>query len=206
MKITVDYILEKYKHRTFYLYHILGKKWGCTLDIERRLRKQGFTPNDCVEIKEVIGVRVADRLEKFLNEREGYPYNHTQSYIKNLLNRAIGLSKMDYSKRDNSYLGKWNKGRVVSNRTKKKLSLVIRKAFAEGTIDRNKYGKKGQDNNNSKLTENDVRIIREKHFKLINQNCKVPKGKLTSKQLSEKFNVTTVTILRIVNRNMWKHI
>ena len=206
MKITLDYILEKYKHRTFYLYHILGKKWGCTLDIEKRLRRQGFSKDDCVEIKEVIGIQVADRLEKYLNEREGYPYNHTQSYIRNLLNRAIGASKIDYSKRDTSNFGKWNKGRVHSERSKKNVSIGIRKAYANNTIDRTKFAKNGEDNGNSKLTEDDVRTIRKEYFKVVNQNTKIPKGKLSSTQLAKKFNVNFITIRRIILRETWKHI
>ena len=80
--VTIDDIKEMYKDTTFYLYHIKGKKWGCSMDVERRLKEQGFSKDDTEEIKEVIGIEVADKLEKELNLSHGYPFNHTQSYLR----------------------------------------------------------------------------------------------------------------------------
>ena len=92
--MTIEEIKEKYKFHIFYLYHIKGKKWGCTLELKKRLQKQGYTIQDTEEVKQVIGIQVADRLEKFLNEREGYSYNHTQSYINALYKRCLASKKV----------------------------------------------------------------------------------------------------------------
>jgi len=223
MEITIDYIVEKYKHRTFYLYHILGKKWGCTLNIEKRLRRQGFTPNDCVEIKEVIGIKVADRLEKYLNEREGYSYNHTQGYIVSLLKRNKGaqVKNKKYTKTYTSR-GEYK----LSNRHKNNITRGLKKAYQEGRrtkpdmsyLQSEEYRKKlskaallqwldpkrkekmlkGPDNGVSVLSADDVRFIRKTYFRTINQNTPIPKGKMSTNQLMYKFKCSKGVILNVI--------
>lgn len=207
MQITLDYIYEKYKHRTFYLYHILGKKWGCTLDIETRLRDQNFTKNDCDEIKEVIGIKVADRLEKFLNEREGYSYNHTQGYISALSKRLKGLANLDYSKRNNTNIGKHNKGRKHSNQTKKLVSIKSKQAHSNLSAESyNRMIHLGSENGNSKYTEEQARFVKKYYFKQKNQFSSIPEGKMSSKQIIDKLGVTKKFIHDIYQGKTWKHI
>ena len=58
----------------------------------------------------------------------------------------------------------------------------------------------------SKLTEQDVRFIRKVYYKVENQNTPIPKGKMRRKQLADKFNCSTQTILRVVSGKGWKHV
>jgi len=80
--VTIDDIKEMYKDTTFYLYHIKGKKWGCSMDVEKRLKNQGFSKDDTEEIKEVVCIEDADKLEKELNLSHGYDWNDAQSYLR----------------------------------------------------------------------------------------------------------------------------
>jgi len=58
----------------------------------------------------------------------------------------------------------------------------------------------------SKLTEEDVSFIRKVYYKFYNKLTPMPKGKMSSKQLVDKFNCTIDTISKIVNGKTWKHI
>ena len=56
----------------FYLYHIKGKKWGCTEDLEFRLKQQKFTIEDCANIITVGNLTKADQMEYDLNIEYSY--------------------------------------------------------------------------------------------------------------------------------------
>ena len=202
MKITLDYILEKYKHRTFYLYHILGKKWGCTLDIEKRLRDQNFTKNDCVEIKEVIGIQVADRLEKFLNERDGYPYSHTQSYIVALI-KQLKRNK-NRKRKPSGIVTKGFSGKNHSNRSKLKTSRTVKRLYKEGKIKPTRHS--GEKNGMAKYTAEQARFVKQHYFKQKNQYDIPPKGKLTVRQIMDEINVSYRFVRRVSTDGGWKHI
>jgi hypothetical protein len=201
MDITIDYVLEKYKHRTFYLYHIKGKKWGCAMDIDKRLKKQGYTIEDTEEVKEVIGIQVADRLEKLLNEREGYPYNHTQAYIRSLLNfnKASQKSPQNGAPNNTNRLGKRH-----SKRTKKQIGNTVKKKYASGEFNPKRH--KGSANGNSKYTAEQARFVKQHYFKQKNQFDIPPKGKLTVKEIQEKIGVSYKFIKHVTNGLTWKHI
>jgi hypothetical protein len=62
------------------LYHIKGKKWGCSIQLEDRLSKQGYTLKDVCEIIEVLDVDEASNMERELNIRDGYGWNQSQDY------------------------------------------------------------------------------------------------------------------------------
>lgn len=233
MDITLDYLYEKYKLRTFYLYHIKGKKWGCTLELEKRLSKQGFTLDDICEIKEVIGIRVADRLEKILNEKEGYSYNHTQSYIRALLMRCKSSQKANSLPRK-KHKTKANRADKLSNRHKKHIGIGLKKAYDEGRrterdtsyIQTEEYRKKlseaqlknwqdpkrkekmpkGCDVSNAVLKEDDVRFIRKTYFKRVNQYVPIPNGKMSLGQLVDKFKCDRGVILKVVQNKSYKNV
>ena len=58
----------------------------------------------------------------------------------------------------------------------------------------------------SKLTEEDVKFIRKVYFRVVNKFTAIPKGKMNSKQLEDKFNCDKTTILRVASGKTWKHI
>jgi hypothetical protein len=62
------------------LYHIKGKKWGCSIELEDRLSKQGYTLKDVCEIIEILDVNKAADMERELNIRDGYGWNSSQDY------------------------------------------------------------------------------------------------------------------------------
>lgn len=217
MNITLDDIKKQYKFHIFYLYHIKGKKWGCTLQLEKRLKKQGYTIEDTEEIKEVIGVEVADRLEKFLNEKEGYSYNHTQSYLLNLFRRVKNSrTPKKYNKPKN-----FNRPSKLSNRHKKNIGIGLKKAYEEGkrnNIDRSfmqtdewkqmlskntseqwknpkrkEMMPKGPDVNNALFSEEQVKQIRQKYKE---ENTSYTK-------LAEEYNCSKSCIANIIKRKTY---
>ena len=64
----------------------------------------------------------------------------------------------------------------------------------------------GELNNASKFTEEDIKFIRDNHFKRINQSIPIPKGKMSGKQLAEMFNVNQSAISKVVNNLAWTHV
>lgn len=73
----------------FYLYHIKGKKWGCTKRLEQRLKKQGYSISDLDRLITVANLELADSLERQLNNEYGYSNQH-QSYIKTIAKSVKG--------------------------------------------------------------------------------------------------------------------
>ena len=64
----------------FYLYHIKGVKWGCTKNLEKRLKAQGYTINDCDRIITVGNIDKAADMEKELNISHGYKWDSSLDY------------------------------------------------------------------------------------------------------------------------------
>jgi excinuclease UvrABC ATPase subunit len=62
----------------YYIYHIKGKKWGCTKNPKQRLKKQGYEYADEVILESDLD-NAAD-LEKELNIKYGYPWRDDQDY------------------------------------------------------------------------------------------------------------------------------
>lgn len=83
----------------FYVYHIKGKKWGCTDDLESRLKQQGFTIQDCANVITVGNRKKASDMERELQIEYGYPvdnvpYDVMQSSMKNPVVVAKALKKL----------------------------------------------------------------------------------------------------------------
>ena len=57
--------------KTYTIYHIPGTKIGCTSDLVRRLRDQGFT--DCEILEEHTDINLASTRERELQEEFEYP-------------------------------------------------------------------------------------------------------------------------------------
>lgn len=64
----------------YYIYHIKGKKWGCTKNLNQRLKRQGYSISDCANIITVGNIDLASKMEKELNIEYGYQWQDTQNY------------------------------------------------------------------------------------------------------------------------------
>jgi hypothetical protein len=73
----------------YYLYHIKGIKWGCTDNLERRLKRQGYKISEIDRLITTPNIGIADALEKELNDEYGYKNQH-QSYITTIRKSVKG--------------------------------------------------------------------------------------------------------------------
>ena len=65
----------------FTLYHIKGKKWGCTKQkLSIRLWQQGLSIKDVCETIIVETEEEASKLEEQLNKKFGYPFKKSETY------------------------------------------------------------------------------------------------------------------------------
>ena len=64
----------------YYLYHIKGVKWGCTKNLEQRLKKQGYSITDCSNIITIGNIDKASDMERELNLQYGYKWIESQDY------------------------------------------------------------------------------------------------------------------------------
>ena len=63
------------------LYHIPKRKeWGCTKNFEKRISQLGYQPSDVVETIIETDIDIASELEKELNIRDGYGWNSSRDY------------------------------------------------------------------------------------------------------------------------------
>lgn len=95
------------------LYHIKGKKWGCTKSrrLSARLAAQGYTIDDVYEFEKYDDIYEASNRELELQRRDGYPVD-THPYWK-VVNMATTTGRKAGGKKG----GKAMKGRR-SNRAK----------------------------------------------------------------------------------------
>jgi hypothetical protein len=76
----------------FYLYHIKGIKWGCTKNLQQRLKRQGYTISDLADLITIDNVNKAADMEKELNIKDGYGWNTSQDYrVLNKICKAGGV-------------------------------------------------------------------------------------------------------------------
>ena len=64
----------------YYLYHIKGIKWGCSKNLSKRLKSQGYSLTDAYEIIEEDDLDKAADMEKEFNIRDGYHWRDDQDY------------------------------------------------------------------------------------------------------------------------------
>lgn len=60
------------KLKTYYIYHIPNVRWGCTTNLKRRLRGDGYTESDVVQIIEVYDIVTATMVQEKLNKEHRY--------------------------------------------------------------------------------------------------------------------------------------
>ena len=63
------------------LYHIKGKKWGCTKNLKQRLKSQKYTLADVHETIFIENIEEAAALEEKLNKECGYPWKASENYL-----------------------------------------------------------------------------------------------------------------------------
>jgi hypothetical protein len=65
----------------YYIYHIPKRKeWGCTKNLNNRLRQLGYNENDLDRVIICGNVDMASELEKQMNIEYGYGWNETRDY------------------------------------------------------------------------------------------------------------------------------
>ncbi len=80
------------------LYHIPGKKWGCTIQkLSRRLWEQGYSINDIDRAITVINKDKAAEMEKQLNLEYGYSWKASEDY-RNITKLAESNRKCGFTK------------------------------------------------------------------------------------------------------------
>ena len=74
----------------YYIYHIPKRKeWGCTTNLEKRLKKLGYQISDVDRIITVGNINNAADMEAQLNIEYGYGWNTSQDYRRVI---KMGLS------------------------------------------------------------------------------------------------------------------
>jgi hypothetical protein len=97
------------------LYHIPKRgEWGCTKNLKRRLRQLGYVLSDVVETINEINIDVASELEKELNIRDGYGWNSSREYKRQVQrayksNETQSVKKLQASSIQGKSLGSNNK-------------------------------------------------------------------------------------------------
>jgi hypothetical protein len=99
----------------YYIYHIDGVKIGCTKNLRRRMREQGFTKWEILETYEDLDT--ADRRERELQNEYGYVEKYTNITYKQSVSNAK-KSPSGFKKGHTP----WNKGKSHSSETKKMMS------------------------------------------------------------------------------------
>jgi hypothetical protein len=107
------------KKSMFYIYHIKGVKIGCTKTLKRRMRDQGFTDYEILEVH--TDIDVASLREKELQKDYGYNEIYTKINYKQSVNN-LSKSRQGFIKGSTP----WNKGKSHSDETKQKLSLSLK--------------------------------------------------------------------------------
>lgn len=111
----------------YYIYHIKGVKWGCTVQLKERLRNQGYSFCDLDDVIAIVDEIEATNLEIELNKKYGYkqdniPYkqtiiNQSKSSKKRLLtNEQLQIIKETHWPSNNQYhipIGKKTTGQLA---------------------------------------------------------------------------------------------
>jgi hypothetical protein len=96
----------------YYIYHIKGIKWGCTNNLERRLKDQNYTINNLDRLITVGNIDKATELEKDLNLEYGYGGNqlksYKQTYQHNLANSMKGATASGKKNRETGHIQSLN--------------------------------------------------------------------------------------------------
>jgi hypothetical protein len=94
----------------YYIYEIPGVKIGCSLEPKARVKAQGYSNYNIIEMHD--DPKIAGDRELELQKEYRYPIDSSH-YIVSLQNRAKGRSKLNLSKEHYSKMGK--KGGLVKN-------------------------------------------------------------------------------------------
>jgi hypothetical protein len=86
----------------YYIYHIPGVKIGCTGNLKRRLRQQGYKLSQVEVIAIIEDINQAADLEKELNLKYGYSWNNAQDY-RNMIKVANLALQTDYKRYNHNF-------------------------------------------------------------------------------------------------------
>ena len=108
------------------LYHIKGVKWGCTKNLEKRLKNQGYSISDLDRLITVGNIDKAADMEKQLNLEYGYKWDDTQDYriISKCAEKALTV---DYKRHNHKFTKKQcSEGGYITGKKKTQKQQVAR--------------------------------------------------------------------------------
>jgi hypothetical protein len=198
----------------YYIYHIEGVKIGCTNNIQRRMKQQGYTEYTILETH--TDIKIASERERSLQKEYGYRIDSGYSIIMKLDKSEGGKSSATKQWSENrdklierSKLGgnstlKSKKG--IFSLTQEDLSKQGKKGYSNGLgklskEDKLKISKKAgivNRDKNSKLKPEDVLYIRKIFIPYHNEFGVVP--------LSKKYGVTEGTMRNAIKGKSFKDI
>ncbi len=198
----------------YYIYHIKGIKIGCTNNIQRRMKQQGFVEYEILEEHE--DMETASKREKELQKQYGYRIDSGYALINKFDRSAGGKSSAtkQWSENRKELIERSKKGgekckeeqKGIFTITKENLSKQGKKGYSSGL---GKLSKKELSNigkiagtasrdKNSKLKPDDVKYIRQIFIPYHSEFGVVP--------LSKKYNVTENTIRSAIKGRSFKDI
>jgi hypothetical protein len=153
----------------YHLYHIPNRKeWGCTKNLESRVKKLGYTMSDVSQVITIIDLNEAADMEKELNIKEGYGWNPSQDYrrVKSMarlgglkVGKKNGLKNKQSGHLDKiCVMGGLKQGPITGQKNKESghmRNLGLQQAYTQGTCPY--CNKSGQ-----------LRVMKRWHF----DNCK----------------------------------
>jgi len=180
--------------KKYYIYHIPNVKIGCTTQVQYRVHKQGYSEFEILETHDDIDV--ASKRELELQKQYGYPVD-IAPYSTSVKNRPKWNDETRYKVwLDPIAKAKANSEENIKKRVKASLDWMKKDNY-KTAIQNIKGVRKPHI-----LPLDDRIFIVKHHHKQKNQNTPIPKGKFSSKQLAEKFNVKQGLIRSIIAKGI----
>jgi hypothetical protein len=164
------------------LYHIKGVKWGCTKNLEKRLKNQGYSISNLDRLITVGNIDKAAEMERELNLEYEYGWNTGQDYRHTQKMGTVGGNTKSILRSEKASITGKKTGPINVH-----IMLAKRPSV------------KGEGNSRATLTNNDVISIRNEY-----PLYKSKYGLYSI--LAEKYNTTTRVIQKIIRKETWKHI
>lgn len=116
------------------LYHIKGVKWGCTKNLEKRLKNQGYSISDLDRLITVGNIDKAAEMEKELNLEYGYKWDNSLEYKRVCSMASKGGINVHKKHPDMAYkLGSTN-GKENGIKSRYKLQKIVLQFDLQGNL------------------------------------------------------------------------
>ena len=129
----------------------------------------------------------------------------SSAHYASMINKCKGYKHTKEAK-ENMRLANADKSYFQTEEYKTKMSESTKRRWENERELMMKTTARGSNIVSSKLTDENVRFIRKVYYSTANKHTPIPHGKMSRKQLEDKFNCTGITILKVVNKKSWKHV